>query len=408
MFHLLNHNSIILIYIMCFIRTNNQLFDSLNRPLELSKIDELLWSDKCDYLDPTNCTNLNPENYNFVVMQLIRSILAHQTKLRQLLQVMSNKNSGVDVLLLCKTFLTTGTEKLVNILGYSLVTNNRKNHKGGGVAILVKDRITFKKRPDLNCMNEKELENVYVNITTMNGRLIRVSSLYLAPNTEVKSLMDHLIMTISKVNREKNCGLVIGIDQNLDLLKSEEHHNTSKFLDLILDCGLWLVITRPTRITQGSATLFDNIYISKNLQHSFNSAILLDDISDHLPTIALLRQTKVSDKSPIEYTSQKLNDYKISQIHQKLSTLDWNGILNSDDVNLNFERFTGEIETIMNSEAPLQTIQISGKRHFTEPWVTKGLETVARKNRKLYKKTIDTACTKADIAIYRKHRNMLN
>ena len=61
---------------------NNQLFDSLSRPLELSKIDESLWSDKCDYLDLSNCKDLNPENYNLVVMQLnIRSILAYQTEL---------------------------------------------------------------------------------------------------------------------------------------------------------------------------------------------------------------------------------------------------------------------------------------------------------------------------------------
>ena len=82
---------------MCFIRTDNQLFDSLNRPLEPNKTDESLWSDKCDYIDPTKCTNLNPDNYNVVVMQLnVRSMLAHQNDMRQLLHDMSNKNSRVD------------------------------------------------------------------------------------------------------------------------------------------------------------------------------------------------------------------------------------------------------------------------------------------------------------------------
>ena len=94
--------------------------------------EESLWSDKCDYTDPAKCTNLNPNNYNFVVMQLnVRSILAHQNDLRQLLHDMSNKNSRVDILLLCETFLTAKTEKLVTIPGYNLVTNKRKNHKGG-------------------------------------------------------------------------------------------------------------------------------------------------------------------------------------------------------------------------------------------------------------------------------------
>ena len=47
-------------------------------------------------------------------------------------------------------------------------------------------------------MNEKELESVCVDITSRNGKLFRIGSLYRAPNTEVKSLMDHLEMITSK------------------------------------------------------------------------------------------------------------------------------------------------------------------------------------------------------------------
>ena len=78
-------------------------------------------------------------------MQLnIRSILAYQTELSQLLQTMSDKNSCVDIILLCETFLTKKTTKLVNIPGYQLVSNNRKLSKGRGVAILVRNGITYK------------------------------------------------------------------------------------------------------------------------------------------------------------------------------------------------------------------------------------------------------------------------
>ena len=258
---------------------DNQLFDSLSRPLELSRIDETLWSDKCDYLDPSNCSDLNPENYNLVVMQLnIRSLLAHQTELSQLLQVMSNKNSSVDVLLLCETFLMPRTEKLVSIPGYRLVTNNRNNYKGGGVAILIREGILFGTKPELCCMADKELESVYVDITARKGRQIRIGSLYHAPNTDVKKLIEHIEMVSTKTRLVFHHEIIIGMDQNLDLLKSEEHASTRKFLDQILNCGLWPVITRPTRITQRSATLIDNIYISMNLQCKFDSVILIDDI----------------------------------------------------------------------------------------------------------------------------------
>ena len=298
---------------MCFTKINNQLFDSLDRPLELNRTDESLWSDKCNYLDPNNCNNLNPENYNLIIMQLnIRSLLANQTELRELLQIMTNKNSSVDVLLLCETFLTPKTEKLVNIPGYQLVTNNRNKHKGGGVAMLIREGITFRKNQELCYMSDKELESEYVDITARNGRQSRIGSLYHAPNTDIKKLMEFIELVSARTGQLPNHELILGMDQNIDLLKSEEHVSTRKFLDLILDSGLWLVITRPTRITQRSATLIDNIYISKNLQCKFDSAIIVDDISDHLSLVALLKQTKITDKLPIEFMSRRLNATKIS------------------------------------------------------------------------------------------------
>ena len=124
--------------------------------------------------------------------------------------------------------------------------------------------------------------------------------------------------------------------------------------------------------------------------------------------MALLRQTKVTDKSPIEYTSRRLNDSKLSQIHHKLCEPDWNGIMNSDDVNTNTEVLLHEINRIMDIEAPLETIRISCKRRFVKPWVTKGLESATKKNRSLYKKTLKDGCTEEDKTLYKKHRNTLN
>ena len=158
---------------MCFTKINKQLFDSLGRPIDLSINGESLWSDKCDYIDPTSCNDLNPENYNLVILQLnIRSLLAHQTALKELLQIMSNKNYAVDIILLCETFLASNIKKLVYIPGYHLVTNNRNNHKGGGVAILIREGITYRKKNELCHMSDKELESVYVDITAKNGRQI--------------------------------------------------------------------------------------------------------------------------------------------------------------------------------------------------------------------------------------------
>ena len=77
-------------------------------------------------------------------MQLnIQSILANQLELKMLLNTLKNKNSNVDAILLSEIFLTDKTHKLVNIEGYMLLTNHRKEHKGGGMAILVRSGVNY-------------------------------------------------------------------------------------------------------------------------------------------------------------------------------------------------------------------------------------------------------------------------
>ena len=80
--------------------------DSLDRPLDLFNVSESLWNDICDYLDTETCKNFNPNSMNFIVLQLnVRSLLSHQSDLRNLLHELDRRNSTVDILLLCETFL---------------------------------------------------------------------------------------------------------------------------------------------------------------------------------------------------------------------------------------------------------------------------------------------------------------
>ena len=102
-----------------WIKKDITIFDNLTRPLHLDELSPALWSDKCDYVDVIKCNNLNPENYNLMVMQHnIRGLLGNITKLKQLLDLMTKKNSTIDILLLCETFLNKKTISLVNLPGY--------------------------------------------------------------------------------------------------------------------------------------------------------------------------------------------------------------------------------------------------------------------------------------------------
>ena len=84
----------------------------------------------------------------------------------------------MDVLLLCETFLTKSTHKLINIPGYTLLSNNREKSKGGGTAILTKNHINYTRRSDLEEFQEGQLETTYIEIQSKNKKKIIVGSLY--------------------------------------------------------------------------------------------------------------------------------------------------------------------------------------------------------------------------------------
>ena len=122
---------------------------------------------------------------NLVSLQLnIRSLISHQYELCTMFGQMKNRNSTVHIILLCETFLSDDTEKLVRISGYDLITSNRKDTKGGGTAtLLIRSGITYKRRKDLEIFQEKILESTCVEIQTKCNKGIVVGSIYKPPNT---------------------------------------------------------------------------------------------------------------------------------------------------------------------------------------------------------------------------------
>ena len=111
-------------------------------------------------------------------------------------------------------------------------------------------------------------------------------------------------------------------------------------------------ITRPSHITNNSTTLIDNIFISEYFQWSFDSCVLLNNISDHLRTLLLAKQTRLADKEPLEFKSRKLNGAKIQLIKDDLQLVDWTGHLNSNDSNQNFNTFCEILQKTMNTVTP--------------------------------------------------------
>ena len=131
-----------------------------------------------------------------------------------------------------------------------------------------------------------------------NGGHCIVSSMYHPPNSDTPTFLASYNSLICAMKKERPRGIIIGLDHNLDFLKSDKHQATNDFTQNNLDFGLIPTCTRPTHITNSSATLIDNIIVSQNLCGAYTSNILINDTSDHLPTICVLNSLISAKKEP--------------------------------------------------------------------------------------------------------------
>ena len=225
--------------------------------------------------------------------------------------------------------------------------------------------------------------------------------MYHPPNTDPTNFKIAINMISSNSLKEQK-EIILGMNHNLDLLKSGTHRQTQLFFTDLLEKNIYPTITRPTRICQNTATLIDNIFMRRNLHKHFESAIILEDISDHLPLLVLLKQTKLLDNKPINFESRKLNENIIMLIKQKLFQVDWTRLLNATNCSENFDLFSSKLNEIMDSVSPLVKVKISAKRKYHEPWMTRGLETSGCHKLCLYKETLKATAMCKDITKYKK------
>ena len=374
----------------------------------MSTIDKSLWDDKCDYFEPKALTQLNPKNNNLTILQLnIRSLLSKQSELNSLLNTLhSNKNSP-NLLLLSETHLTESKMRHVNLPNYKLICQNRTSKQGGGVAIAVHNSLKYKEREDLKYLNKSFFECIIIEIKMKSLPPVLVCSLYRPPNTKSKEFLKQYKLLLNAIEKTHKGETIIRMDHNLDLLKANIHEETQEFLDINFEKNILPCITRPTRITKSTATLIDNIFISQHLHNSFDSSILISDISDHMPSIVNIHDQKLDNTKSLEFKCRSLNEKtKITELNNLLSVVDWS-TLHSNNVDVAFNQFQSKIEESLDKIAPYKHITIPNHKMWKEPWITKGLSNSMNKCIQLYKKTLIKNAPQHTYNKYKIYRNCL-
>ena len=134
-----------------------------------------------------------------------------------------------------------------------------------------------------------------VEIKNKKGKNFLCGCFYRHPNTDVSNFMDYLESTFSQVNQQKYQVFVLG-DFNIDLLQYESHSYTNDFLNTMISNSFLPYIHQPTRVTDHSETVIDNIF-SNISDYETVSGNITSLIADHFAQFLLIKKCYVSFKS---------------------------------------------------------------------------------------------------------------
>ena len=334
-------------------------------------------------------TNITPEN-NFFVLQInSRSLINFFNKLELLLSALVTKP---DVIAISETWLKKDQEILCSIQGYHLISSPRLNKRGGGVCIYISNIHSYDICNDSTIALGKCCEYLHVKITTNLGNVYNVLNVYRPPSSNISNFNNAINDMLGTLEKH-NCRVVLAGDLNLDLLKFVNYSQTKAFMDVLISHNFFPNITSPTRITDNTSTLLDNIFINFK-PTSITAGLIYDDLSDHLPTyIAFSDINKIYQPTDTIVSSYRhLTKKNFNYFIELLQSSDWqllttkiNNLINLD-IDLAYNAFSDFFVALLNTAFPLQNKVIKVvKTHWDKPWISNSLIQCCKVKNKLYK-----------------------
>ena len=195
-------------------------------------------------------------------------------------------------------------------------------------------------------------------------------------------------------------------DYNLDILKFNDSVFINDFISLMYASSFFPTITKPTRITDKSATLIDNIFINSPNENS-KRGILISDLSDHLPIFYITMDKLDTKHDPIEQNIRIINKKTLKKLKDELAKTNWEHITNLENPQEAYDNFMEQFKEIYDTHLPTKKVTLNKINHKKKPWITKGFLISRKKKNILYKRYLKSPSVFNEQK-YKKYRNKFN
>ena len=139
-------------------------------------------------------------------------------------------------------------------------------------------------------------------------------------------------------------------------------------MNTLTSSGFLPHILQPTRITDDSATIIDNIY-GNNFANNSTSGNILIQMADHLAQFLIINKEPDKIKPKVIY-QRNYDAFDETSFIDDISIQNWNAA-NFQDTNLKFNDFIWRLESCIDRHAPLKKINKKQLKNKLKPWVSK-------------------------------------
>jgi len=302
-----------------------------------------------------------------------------------------------------------------DILGYSAIHTPTES-SAGGTLLYISNTFSYRPRTDLDqCMYlSKQLESVFAEIILPKKTNVIVGCIYRHPNMSITEFNSfYLTPLLDKVGNENKKIFLLG-DFNINLLKSNENNDISSFLDCLGSHLILPQILLPTRVTEHSKTLIDNIYSSVTEGEIF-SGNLLHTISDHLPQFCIVySQTPHNNRSKAKTIFyQNWSKFNQEQFILDFLEINWNETFTQGEtVNPDccFDTFNFKMQELVGRHLP--TVRLTKRQLKTrrKPWITSAILKSMSKRDFYFRKFVKAKDESVKIhfhTLFKRYRNVI-
>ena len=280
---------------------------------------------------------------------------------------------------------------MFNLDGYELFSQPNQCCAHGGLIMYVHKQFAATVLTNIK-VQSSEWEYLCVQLSHQKPRSKQyiLCNIYRTPNElvdDITTFTNELSSFLVKLKNLKHSAYLCG-DYNFDLLKVKINKHYCNYFDDVVSNGFFPKITLPTRLSDHSSTLIDNIF-TNNMDETGTSGILLNNISDHQMIFTYVENVSYITEVPKFIEIEKSDDRSMHAFVNELNELNiYDQLQSVIDTNPqeNYNTFIKLPSSAKNKHLPRRIVRFNKKKHKKAKWLTNGILKSINTKDKMYKK----------------------